>query len=392
MSKTINILNSRISNNDDKSTLTFDLKIGDNNHSLYFSVDKKYGEYLCGEIADGVLTILLPFAVKNNYDIVSAIPVSEEILYNFNWHFLPQVAVCNKIDIPQIKIETVKTDYKPFAVSTGISCGVDSFTTLKEYTVECKYDDYKLTHLAFFENGAHHLGINGFSEEQKKCYEEQKEFVLKFCEQYNYEVVIVESNINEVLSKAFENDAFEHTHTFRNIGIVLQMQKLFKIYYYSSAWNLDVFNVDITRSPARYEKYLFSILTTKNTRIYSSNKAMTRLEKTEYILDFEQSYDNLLVCYMGGHNCGKCGKCIRTMITLDMLGKLELYKNSFDVEYYKKNKPIILSRIYAKKHFDPFMKELHKYAKSTGYKIPLFSKVLGMVLFVGLAIKRALHI
>ena len=53
-----------------------------------------------------------------------------------------------------------------------------------------------------------------------------------------------------------------------------------------------------------------------------------RVEKVEFIADFDAVLSNLLVChpqhFKGGdvYNCGRCQKCVRTMIALEVAGKL----------------------------------------------------------------------
>jgi hypothetical protein len=52
--------------------------------------------------------------------------------------------------------------------------------------------------------------------------------------------------------------------------------------------------------------------------------AYSRCEKTEYVSRSAVALRNLHVCFRAGsdHNCGACEKCLRTMATLDVLGKL----------------------------------------------------------------------
>lgn len=49
-------------------------------------------------------------------------------------------------------------------------------------------------------------------------------------------------------------------------------------------------------------------------------------------------------------NCGKCDKCKRTLLALDMLGKLDLFNAVFPVEEYQKSK--IDSFVYLVKNKD----------------------------------------
>ncbi len=75
--------------------------------------------------------------------------------------------------------------------------------------------------------------------------------------------------------------------------------------------------MDVKNDAAHYEGVLLPMLSTETTSFYSSNQEMSRIEKVRLISDFEQSYEWLLVCWLHKPNCGKCGKCIRTMLELD---------------------------------------------------------------------------
>jgi hypothetical protein len=52
---------------------------------------------------------------------------------------------------------------------------------------------------------------------------------------------------------------------------------------------------------------------------------INRIEKTRFIARFPLALENLRVCWesKAGDNCGRCGKCLRTMATLEAIGKLQ---------------------------------------------------------------------
>ena len=156
------------------------------------------------------------------------------------------------------------------------------------------------------------------------------------------------------------------------MGTVLLFQKLIKIYYYSAGFNATHLKVNIYDSNASYDKMLLPNLSTESTTLYNAGGGRTRLEKEEYIIQHPECYDHLLVCYMSGSNCGKCMKCRQTLLELDTLGKLDLFKNTFDIEQYKKDKPQILKYIYAcqKEHVN--FQDLIKRMEDDGFK-PDFS-------------------
>jgi hypothetical protein len=69
------------------------------------------------------------------------------------------------------------------------------------------------------------------------------------------------------------------------------------------------------------------LLSTEGTQVMHHGSGFTRIEKTEAIAHWEEIWDKLRVCIPddGTVNCSKCEKCLRTMMTLDMLGVLERY-------------------------------------------------------------------
>ncbi len=349
---------------------------------LWYEVNEVYEKALCSELIDGVLVTLLPYAMRRGLDIVSEIGMSEELYYNLTHHVIPQLCTCNeKAHRTQIKAPLLNLNFNSSAVAAGMSRGVDSFATLYEYTEDCMIDNYKITHLTYFENGALHMGSGENYEEMERLFKEQVKETEEFCANNGFDLIVVRSNLNHFLSTLLWVDAFNKTHTYRNIGTAMILQKLIKVYYYSSAYNLNQFSCNLWDDSASYEKYFLPHIKTHNFDVFSSNKDMNRIEKTRYISNFKSSYDALNVCFMGGSNCGKCRKCVRTMLTLDFLGVLDRYKNSFNVDYYKKNKKWYYTNLYYRK--DDFSTvEILRYVKEHNIKIPLSCKIKGNLLFI----------
>lgn len=70
---------------------------------LYAEVEEEYGKYLCIERADGVLYLILPVALRENYDIYSEVPITGIFLHNLNEILIPHLALGDK-NIHSIKI------------------------------------------------------------------------------------------------------------------------------------------------------------------------------------------------------------------------------------------------------------------------------------------------
>lgn len=342
---------------------------------LWYQFSNEYESFITEELCDSVVVSILNTAVKEQYNIVSDLPISESLYFRLTTQLIPKVAKSFAVEEISIRAPLSAIQYSPYAVATGISCGVDSFTTLYEYTDACKIDDYCLTHLTYFQNGAHHSGHVGHGSLAEELFDNQLKDISEFCKKYGFPLIVVRSNIDECMYTLFKEDDFQKVHTYRNAGFVLLLQKLVRTYYYSSAGFSDI--KISTEDSAHYDAILLPNVSTDSTVFYSSNKMLTRLEKTKLISQYEPSYDNLLVCYRSGKNCCTCLKCVRTMITLDFLGVLDKYSNSFDVDYYRKHRGWYLSKLCMQRKYSFLMEELYQYAISQGIHIPFSCRIKG---------------
>lgn len=148
---------------------------------------------------------------------------------------------------------------------------------------------------------------------------------------------------------------------------VYTLQKFFSIYYYSSVGykfsTLDLKDNDLHDS-AYYDMFSLYMFSNDNLKLYSSCSTMSRLEKTKVVANYEPSYKYLDVCGLHPYSCMKCSKCIRTMFAFHILGKLDKYANTFDVNYFYSNYHMYLAYFYAyymarKSFFD----EMYPYVK-----------------------------
>ena len=358
----------------DKVVFSSQIDFGNQTQTLWYRLDAEYSDYFCDDRGDGLVASLLFFSLMNGADIVSTLPISEKLYYQLTYNLIPQLCRCNKSVISPIKIEAplVSTGYlKASGVGCGISCGVDSFTTLYEYTRLVPLDSFKLTHLTYMKVGAHGgHNVKYDKDAQEELFQSQLSHAKAFCTRYGYKLIVIESNLTEIIDRMFGFYDYERFHSYVNAGTILQLQKLFTRYYYSPGYCLDEFFVDVKKDAAHYEHVLLPMLSTETTSFYSSNQAMSRIEKERLISDFEQSYEWLLVCFLQKPNCGKCGKCIRTMLGLDFLGKLHLYRASFDLDEYFRKRDKYLGMIVQRRERDHFMKELYDYAIAHDIALP----------------------
>lgn len=351
--------------------IAFELTLGEKQETLWYRVNPEYGKHLCDERADSFIVTFLTFAMERNLNLRSAYPVSEKLWYQITTQVMPQLAVTSKGVGQEIKIiaDTVSESYQnEGCVGTGMSCGVDSFATLYEYTELCEIPEYKLTHLTHFNVGAHHGQTGSFNPTlQRELYLKDVAMVQRFCDEYGYKLTAVDSNLTEVIDSFFGYMDFEYFHTYLNVGTVLLLQKLFLRYYYSPAINLTNFHCSLKEDPAYYEKWLLPNLSTETTSFYNSNKNWTREEKLKQIVNFRQSYDWLKVCVKKDTNCCKCVKCMRTILGLEAIGKTDLYAKAFDPTIVAESREHLkIYMLCQVKKGEPFHTEIYNEAVKNG--------------------------
>lgn len=352
--------------------LKYTISVEKQQASLWFRFPVGSAESISDEVADGVLVMLLPFALRGGYNIESALPISERLWFQLTQQLIPQFCAASSETWPvEIKAPLIMPSYHPDQVATAMSCGVDSFTTFFQYTRDMPEEPWKINLLTFFENGAHHNGTIGHSNREGSIYQAQLEHVQRFCESIHYPLLSVSSNLDEFLCEVFWKDSYHQTHTFRNAGFVLLLQKRIRAYYYAGARDISCFSVSLWDDTELYEKWLLPNLSTDCTHFFSVTTSMNRIEKTRYISQFPETYDNLLVCYAGGKNCGKCTKCVRLLLTLDYLGLLGQYKNSVPLELYQSDKLWYEAQMLNNRRNDFCLEEVYQTALAQGVHFPM---------------------
>lgn len=349
----------------------FPVRLNDKQDILWYAVDEKYKDFVCTETADGVVVSFLSYAMRGGYDIESELPISKKLHLNLTNTLIPQIYFSNK-DVHHTRIfaDTIELDFTPLAVATAMSCGVDSLNTFYDYTSENCFKDYKLTHLTYYQNGAHHGGHIGYNDVQEEVFSRQVDQIKKFCNDVAYPLIIVRSNIDKFLSNFFWKDSYHLTHTYRNAGFSLLLQKGIKIYYISPGPISRECDFSLVNDPSFFDLFLIPNLQTELISISIAATNLSRIEKIKYISNFKEAKKHLNVCYNSGKNCGVCVKCFRTIVAIDTLGLIDEYKECFDISDYLNKRDYYLSYHCSLKYHDKAHREIYYYGKNHGFKIP----------------------
>lgn len=347
---------------------------------LWFSVPKEYQEALCSERSDAFVVACLYFAMMAEEDIICDVPITENLLYQINHVLIPAM----DYESHGLKRIYIKADEAPEIAKiagfngTGVSCGVDSFSTILLHLEKDMPANQRLTHVAVFNTGA--LNYAGFGKEVPLAewrlktldeFEGRIEIGKKVADELKLGFIDVDSNLPE-----FYQGAFSYSHTLRNCSAVLATQKMWGNYYYASAgWGIQLMP-SLYSDACTSDLIVLPNISLPALHFYSGGMSMRRLDKTQYISDKPIVQKYLNVCAYEVENCGHCVKCIRTMLALDILGKLADFRESFPhQEYYYKTKWKYMGAVLDKHNTDLFMQEIRDYVLKNSIHIEMKAKL-----------------
>ncbi|RKQ33486.1 hypothetical protein [Oceanobacillus halophilus] len=335
---------------------------------LWYEVENKYRDYLTVERVDAFVVGLFLLAFKKGYDIQVLGSISERLYYTLNMHLLPLTAEVRGYTPIKIHCDNLVADPLTNAggVGTGLSCGVDTFTTICSHLAgECP-NDYKISHFTFY-----NVGSNGTlgGANARSLFKKRVNLVKPCADELGIDLITVDSNISEILHMGFYE-----THSYRNISATLALQKLFHVYYYSSAYSLKYFELK-PGSPGHYDVFNMSMLSTENLSFFSTNPYETRVEKTRVVSQYKPAEKYLNVCIVDGVNCGGCEKCVRTLFTIEVLGKLKEFSSIFNLDNYYKRRDKYIAKILAYRDSDDYMQEIYEEMVKLNFKTPVYSKL-----------------
>ena len=310
----------------------------------FYSVPAKYADFADTESSNCFLVGMLYPAMRYGEDIHVEGVVSARLLYNLNEYLVPLMSICDE-RLKRIKITADATDDKGApdakAVGTGFSGGIDSFATICEHFARPEPEGFRLTHLFFFNVGAHGIPKKpGDMEAIERQFRARYEKFKGFPEEAGLPFVPVDSNVHQ-----FHPWGHLEVATFATVSAVMFLQRGIRRYYLASSGHtyrqLWKFLGDGGRPDAieRVNMMLLPWLSTESLDLVDDGNLYDRSQKTVLVAGYPPATKYLNVCY--GHdtldtNCSVCPKCSRTLLTLDILGRLDDFAGVFDIPRYKR--------------------------------------------------------
>ena len=337
-----------------------DIKSKNRIKKLWFKVSNFDENLILTEHSDAFVIGVLFYALECGEDVHVRGKISQKLLHNIN-NYLIDVLCLSNSNFKKIKLTSDQISGSNLCIqdvaATGISCGVDSFSTFYRHFQEDK--PFKIEYLTFFNVGSH--GDFG-GEKARGIFNERFEKAKEFAKDINFPIIKIDSNLSEFLKLNFLQ-----TNTLRNVACILLLQKAIKNYYLASKNRYDFFKLN-PKDNQDFDTLLLPLLSTESTTIHSTVSNLKRTERTLFISEFPLTYKHLDVCTnpnasINKNNCSVCSKCMRTQLTFDLYGRLSLYEPVFHLEKYFGMRDSYIAQVYNSRNLDPFSIDLFELIK-----------------------------
>jgi len=271
---------------------------------------------------DFLLPVVLEPAMSMKRGIVCNFAISEKLA-----KAIPDIqGIYRRLD-PRLKIVPVDHGKDPLHSLTQareIGClfsgGVDSFYTLLKH----KHEITKV------------ILVHGFDIplSDRILRKQTANMVHKVASGLNKGVVEVETDMRRNFLNRYLGIADTISPFFASVALLLSSQ--FKKIYFPACFHKPLSCSAI----GHYRAYLDPLWSNGHLQIIHDGDDVNRIEKIAFIAKNNLVREHLHVCWMnnnGVDNCGYCGKCLRTMAALRVVGQLE-YVNTF-------KRPLKLARL-----------------------------------------------
>lgn len=349
----------------------------DGETTIWVFVDDKNAYMLADDVYDMFLFMPVYMSMYYHTDLHICGSVSKKLYRNVVDYIQPiMLNFSDELSMQRIIIDGYKEcESKGSIVGTGISCGVDCFSTIYDRFVKEKDEEYKLTHLFMLNCGWH--GEYGDPRTldlfEKRCNQNKKA-----AETIGLEFVPVDSNLH-----AFLYDQDDKASYFNLYSIMFALEKAVKKYYISNTYSYaEVSRYGYSSRNRDWSEFAdpiaIPLMQSSSLQLVSDGCQYTRVEKTKNIIDWDIAKEFLNVCCRHSDeinadetNCSCCAKCNRTLLAIDALGRLNDYRKVFDTEKFNKNKRKIIKEVIDQHERVPFYEEIFQLYKEQGKSLPI---------------------
>ena len=344
--------------------------------TIYFEIDKEFGGMFVNDTYDPFVFVPLYLAMHYKTDLRIHGNISKKFYKNLKWYI--QKILCdfskNLSPVDIIVDGFAPTEAKGFLNGTGISCGVDSMSTIYDRFVKEDDPDYKINALFMFNCGSH----GNFGKEYT-----QEVFISRImrsnalADELGLLLIVLDSNLHQ-----FRLDIDKDTVLFLSFySCVLSMQNGIRRYYIPGACSyngIKEFGDNVKHHAdlaVACDSFLIPLIQTERTELIIDGCQYRRVDKIKNIADWDiaQKYLNVCLLQKGADstNCGVCPKCMRTLLTLEILGKLENFAQIFDLEEWKKKSFYYKADTVRNANLEVFFHENVELAAENNFTMPI---------------------
>ncbi len=331
---------------------------------LWFRLPEQHAELVTDLVDPAVIGLLIP-AMHAGEPMDVGGPITDELAHNLRhgYQHILEIVVPGLSRIPLNTPITVPAGVPARGVGTGFSAGVDSFAVLAEHHFASVPDALRLTHLTFFNVGSHTSGERG-----RSIFRRRYEQLAPVADRIGLPLVPIDSNLDDFYSFTY----FQQTNGPRNISAAALLQAGIGRYYLAGSVQYPHVRVHRIYDTAYSDPISLPLLTTRRFRPISHGDQYTRVEKTLIAADTPVSYASLDVCTnppASGGNCSHCPKCLRTELTLEIIGRLENFRSVFDLTVYARQRTSFMDWIVIAKK-SKLAGEIRDHARRVGFRLP----------------------
>jgi len=349
---------------------------------LWFDV-RTAQEGLVAQTCDPAVVTLLAAAMDAGKNLVVQGPMSARLHWSIHNTVIPVVQRQLPFLQPiRVVAEGGRERAEPggAGVLMGFSCGVDAFSALRDHFLGPDIDEEdRITHLVFC-----HLGHSGYGRGAPHRAEERWSRAARAAERLGLPLLRVDSNGPDFYPREYDSRLnWMATLTLRFSAVPLLLQAGMRRFLCSSSHSWEDLRIGPTYDMTIGEPVLLPALGTERVDLVSVGAEYTRVEKTKAIGGIPLAQDFLDVCIMVGDdvNCSRCEKCLRTILTLELLGRLDGFSRRFDMGEYRKHRTDFIARVLAERT-SPYHLEIRELLRGQNSPVPLSARLKAALLRV----------
>ncbi len=295
---------------------------------IWFEVDRSDQDSI-SDRADAFLVALLPVAMSLGEPLEVRGEVSPRLLRGTRDVQAILTAWWPKrfrqIELRCSSISVSRFSPSPAGVGLAFSGGVDSFHTLLQHHAGNEpLEPYRLTHAVM---------VSGFDLDVEDPVREAalRSIYEPALSELSIRMILLRTNFRSILGAGRRSPGYDYLHGGLLIAAAHVLGPLFRVFSIpgSTSWR------DLV--PEGAHPLIDPRLSSESLQITHEGCEASRVEKTAALIDWPPAFSRLRVCSNRNWNnievsrsrvinCGECDKCVRTMVSLEILGALDRFE------------------------------------------------------------------